>query len=231
MKRLSLDIEIAEQFDLRPGENLDKYGPFHITVAATVTFQGKSRLWYSQDATGRPAAQLTQQGAYELLRFLEQEQAAGSQIFAWNGLGFDFKWLGHHAEAPELASRVALKSYDPMFQFFNITGFPVALAKVAEGMGIRQRKTLHGSEAPALWAAGEHQTVMDYVVGDCRLTNQVVAAIERFGEVRWITARGTPSSKCMRGLKTVEAIIKDPPPDQSWMTDPPTKESFFEWLY
>lgn len=230
MRRLSFDIEIAEIFEPAPGEDLDRYGPFHITVAAAVDSLGASRLWYSEDPTGKPAPQLTQEGAYELLQYLDKEQSAGTQIFAWNGLGFDFKWLGHHAEAPKVASKVALRSYDPTFQFFNIAGFPVGLAKVAEGMGIHQKKTLHGSQAPVLWADGDYQTVMDYVVGDCELTNQVVAAIEQRGEVRWITGRGRPSSKYMRGLKTVEAVINDPPPDQSWMSDPPRKESFFGWL-
>jgi hypothetical protein len=52
------------------------------------------------------------------------------------------------ADDMALAARIALQTYDPMFQFLNRTGFPVGLTKVAQAMGISQIKILNGADAP-----------------------------------------------------------------------------------
>jgi hypothetical protein len=122
---------------------------------------------------------------------------SGFMLCAWNGLRFDLKWIGHQAGNMPLAARIALKSYDPMFQFFNVAGFYVGLAKVAEAMDIPQEKLMNSSDAPKEWGAGNHQKVMDYVVGDCQMTNLIVLAIQEAQMVQWVTARGTVSSKPM----------------------------------
>jgi hypothetical protein len=114
---------------------LEKYAPFHISVAATAVHGGEERLWLSKNSEGLPALNLTQ-------------QRAGFMVCGWNGLGFDLKWIGHQADDIPLAARVALKSYDPMLQFFNLAGFPVGLAKVANAMNIPQEKLMDGADAP-----------------------------------------------------------------------------------
>ena len=151
-------------------------------------------------------------------------------VCAWNGLSFDLKWIGHQAEDIPFAARIALKSFDPMFQFFNQAGFPVALGKVAEGMGISQEKLMDGADAPRQWRAGKHQEVMDYCLGDCQMTNLIICAIQKAKQVRWVTARGSISSKPMPRLKSVEEVIRDPEPDQSWMDTPMAKENFYKWI-
>ena len=109
-----------------------------------------------------------------------------------------------------IAARIALKSFDPMFQFFNQAGFPVALGKVAEGMGIPQEKLMDGAYAPMKWRAGYHQEVMDYCLGDCQRTNLIVCDIQKTQQVRWVTGKGHISSKPMPQLKSVEEVIRDP---------------------
>lgn len=156
-------------------------------------------------------------------------QTGVTRVCAWNGLGFDLKWIGHQADDMQLAARVAMKSYDPMFQFFNQRGFPVGLAKVAQAMGIQQEKLMDGADAPKEWQAGNHQQVMDYCLGDCQMTNLIVKAIQDEGCVRWITGKGSPSYESMPRLKQVEEVISDPPPDQSWMDTPIPKVKFYEW--
>ena len=141
MKLLSFDIEISDVFKLRKYEDMDKYAPFHISVAATAVHSGDERIWYSEEE-GRPALNLNQQRAHELLEYLDEMQKMGFMVCAWNGLSFDLKWIGHQAKDMAYAARIALKSYDPMFQFFNQAGFPVGLGKVAEGM-VSARET-HG---------------------------------------------------------------------------------------
>jgi len=230
MKLLSFDIEISDIFELDQHEDMENYAPFNISVAATTIYQGEERTWYSKGDNGTPALNLTPKRALQLLEYLDEMQKKGFMVCAWNGLGFDLKWIGHQANAMELAASVALNSYDPMFQFFNIAGFPVGLAKVAQAMGIEQGKSMDGADAPKEWQAGNYQKVMDYCVGDCQMTNLIVLAIQMAGEVRWITARGTVSAKPMPRLKPVKEVILDPEPDQSWMNSPIPKTKFYQWV-
>lgn len=230
MTLLSFDIEISDVFDLAPGEDLDDHAPFHISVASTVVHGGEERLWYCEDPTGRPTLAITGARARELLEYLDARQRSGAMVCAWNGLGFDLRWIGHAAGDMQLAARVALASYDPMFQFFTRRGFPIGLAKVAAGMGITQTKLMDGADAPKRWHEGRFQEVMDYVLGDSQMTNQVVAEIQRRKSVSWVTARGTVSSEPMPRLMTVAEAIRAPEPDVSWMDRPLPRSKFFNWI-
>ncbi len=230
MKLLSFDIEISDVFELGPREDLEKYAPFHISVAATAVMGGDEIVWFSDGPDGQPALNLTPQKAHELLEYLEKMQQEGYMVCAWNGLSFDLKWIGHQANDLALAARIALGSYDPMFQFFNQAGFPVGLAKVASAMGISQEKLMDGADAPKEWHAGNYQLVMDYCLGDCQMTNQIVEAICATAQVKWMTAKGYPSARPMPELKTVREIIASPGPDQSWMDTPIPKSKFYNWV-
>jgi hypothetical protein len=227
---LSFDIEIANVFELRPGDDLDRYGPFDISVAATGIDGEEEVIWLSSGPTGKPRRRLSRRRATELLNYLDERQRAGDMLCAWNGLGFDFKWLGHAARNPELAGVVALRSFDPMFQFFNQRGFPVGLAKVAEAMGIVQTKLMSGADAPRRWAAGDHEAVIEYVKGDVQMTTKVVRAIKDLGRVSWVTQRGTPCHETLPVLKPAIAVLDDPLPDQSWMSDPIPRTKFHSWI-
>ena len=113
MKLLSFDIEISGIFDLRPGEDLDKYSPFHTSIASTAVMNGEEILWYSTSDDGKPLLNITQEKARELLQYLSVMQDDGYMVCAWNGLKFDLQWIGYAADDMELAGKVALKSYDP----------------------------------------------------------------------------------------------------------------------
>jgi hypothetical protein len=230
MRLLSFDIEISDVFELGPGEDLDKYAPFDISVASTVVHGGEERLWYSTDADDTPSLAITAQRAGELLHYLDEMQQSGTMVCAWNGLGFDLRWIGHAAGDTDLAARVALASYDPMFQFFNQRGFPVGLAKVAAAMNIEQEKLMDGADAPKRWREGRYEEVMAYVLGDSQITNKIVAGILERKEVSWITAKGVARSEPMPRLKTVAEVIADPEPDQSWMDTPMPRSKFFGWI-
>jgi hypothetical protein len=88
-----------------------------------------------------------------------------------------------------------------MFQFFVQRGFPIALAAVAEGLGLVDKKLMAGADAPKQWALGNHQLVLDYVAGDCRITERVVARILELREIRWRTKKGTLSTEPMPTLR------------------------------
>lgn len=170
---------------------------------------------------------LTQRRAHEFLEYLDEMQQKKFMVCAWNGLSFDLKWLGHQAGDMALAARVALKSYDPMFQFFNLTGFPVSLAKVAQAMGIPQEKLMDGADAPKEWRTGNCKKVMDYCLGDCQMTSLIILAIQKARQIQWITGKGHISSKPMPRLKPVEEFIQDPEPDQSCMGTPVPRVKFY----
>ena len=68
------------------------------------------------------------------------------------------------------------------------------------------------------------------VLGDSRMTNQIVAAIIQRQGVLWVTRNGAVSKEPMPVLKTVEAVLQDPEPDQSWMSTPMPRAKFTHWL-
>ncbi len=224
------DIEIANEFEVEPGRDLDEYGPFDISVAATMIDGEEPMLWYSSAADGSVAPCLTRDDARKLLLYLERLQFEGYTLVAWNGLGFDMKWIGHAAGDLPRARSVALKLFDPMYQFYKAKGFPVGLAKVGEGLGIPLKKLLDGKDAPSRWNAGDHQVVFDYVKSDVLLTAEVARRIQSTGGVRWITRSGNMSRLAMSPLRTVSSCRKDRLPDQSWMDKPLPDSKFTEWL-
>ena len=48
--------------------------------------------------------------------------------------------------------------------------------------------------------------------------------------MRWVTRKGTVSREPMPELKPVEAVLRDPEPDQSWMDTPLKRSKFVDWL-
>lgn len=228
--RLSFDIEIADEIDLQPGDDLDRHGPFQIACVAAYSDRGALQHWYARDAAGVPQRALDAQGARAVLLHLREAQRSGTWVCAWNGLSFDLRWLGHASNDLPLAREIALELYDPMFQFFVQRGFPVGLASVADGLGIAEKKLMHGADAPKQWAQGNHQAVLDYVAGDCRITEQVIAGILARGGIPWRTKKGTVSFEPMPVLRRVRELLDAPLPDNSWMSEPLPRTKFTAWL-
>lgn len=153
-KYLGFDIETSEM------AQDDKIIP--ITVASTVTSDGEERAWFSDlsdpmfrgmigragetwDVGDRKVAPLMSKGsAKAMLDYMAEKQKQGYAIVAWNGASFDLKMIGHLADDVELAGRLALGMYDPMFQILSQKGFAIGLAAAAKGLGIEQKKTMEG---------------------------------------------------------------------------------------
>ncbi|MBN1344027.1 MAG: hypothetical protein JXQ73_15185 [Phycisphaerae bacterium] len=230
MKILSVDIEISNVFDLRPGEDIDKYAPFDVAIAATQIAGGEHRLWYSPGPNDRPLPNLDRQRAKELLQYLDRMQQEGYAVCAWNGLSFDLRWIARAADDVPTASRIARAMYDPMYQFYKLKGFPVSLAAVGEAMKTTTKKTMDAADAPREWRDGDYQRVCDYVLGDVRMTNEIVSAISRARAISWVTQRGRRSTVPLPRLRSVQECIRDPMPDQSWMDRPIPDKKFTGWL-
>ena len=116
-----------------------------------------------------------------------------------------------------------------MLQMLWQRGFPVALARAAEGLGLGLAKSMAGQDAPEAWARGEYGRVLEYVAGDVRMTIRVAEAIEGGGALRWVTRRGTVGREPFVRLLTVAESVALSPPDQAWMEDPIPPMRPVEW--
>lgn len=240
---IGFDIETSEQ------AQDDRVSP--ITVASTVTSDGEKRAWFSiagdpsfvgivgkqRDETWAPPTgkgnpdQLMSKGvALAMLQYMDDKRKNGYAVCAWNGAGFDLKMLGHIAEDLELAGRIAMDLYDPMFQILTVKGYPVGLSAVQKGLGISQEKSMAGKDAPDAWKNGEFQKVIGYVVGDSEITVQAVLAIAKAGGVNWTAKSGKPNSLRFDRFKTIAECLLEKDPDNSWMDKPIDRKQIVAWI-
>ena len=97
-------------------------------------------------------------------------------------------------------------------------------------MGISMSKLMSGAEAPKEWQRGNRQRVIEYVVGDCRITVLSVQAIAAKRRIRWKTRKGTLSELPIARLLPVREAMRLPDPDQSWMDSPIPRSRFTAWM-
>jgi hypothetical protein len=156
----------------------------------------------------------------------------GFTILTWNGLGFDFDILAEESAAAASCKECALGHVDMMFHIVCSLGYPVALEKGAQGMGLAGKPAgMTGIKAPKLWAEGRYQEVLDYVAQDVRTAMQIAQACERRRQFEWITRKGTKSKMPLpKGWLTVREALGLPEPDTSWMSNPLRRRDFTAWL-
>lgn len=158
--------------------------------------------------------------------------AEGYTWLTWNGLGFDLNVLAEEADAREQCQALAIQHVDMMFHVFCDRGFPVAMEKAAQALGIPGKPAgMSGVLAPQLWAQGRYQEVIDYVCQDVRMTLQIALACEKQKRFAWLTRRGTTSSiNLAEGWLTVQEARLLPEPDTSWMDRPIPRHEFTAWF-
>ncbi len=229
MKILSFDLETANI--LPAGADLHDYMPLDISVAATAIDGGEEKLWYSFDENGSPASKMSRKTAQELLNYLSKKQDEGYMVCGWNSLSFDFYCLAGASCMYTKCAEIAKKSYDPMYQFFNHFGFYIGLQAVADGMDLKFKKSLKGSDVPNLWQQGKYEDIFPYVIGDCTVLNEIVKQIIDTKWIVWKSKKGGYPSRCIGKLHTCEDVMARAMADQSWMTgDVPQKWSSTKWL-
>ena len=229
---LAFDIETAKPL---PDEVTDllSHRPLGIACAAAVDIEGQHEvLWHGRKA-GTFAAQMSRGEAQRLVHDLVGFVEGGYTLVTWNGVGFDFNILAEESGLPGECASLALAHIDLMFHIVCSRGFPLALDKVAQGMGLPGKPSgMSGSKAPTLWASGHQADVLGYVVGDCRTTFAVARATEQRGSIEWVTARGRHATIALpSGWLTVDQAMQLPLPDTSWMRTPLTRESFTDWIH
>ena len=229
---LAFDIETAK---ILPDGVTDLlvHRPLGICCAAALAADmDKAMTWYGSSESGQPAQQMSQPEVQALVRGLSSLVSDGYTLLTWNGLGFDFNVLAEESGLQEECELLALGHVDMMFHAVCVLGHFVSLQKAADGMGVKGKpEGISGARAPAMWAAGRHQDVLEYAVHDVRATLELAQACERRRELIWITRKGTPSRMVLPdGWLEVRQSNALPEPDTSWMSDPPRRQQFTEWI-
>ena len=229
---LAFDIETAKDV---PGEDFNwrPHRPLGISCAATLT-SGSSevRLWHGKTPDGAPAGRMTRADALSVVEYLCEMADDGFTILSWNGLGFDFDVLAEESAAAPSFKECALGHLDMMFHIVCSLGYPVALDKGAQGMGLPGKPAgMAGFKAPKMWAEGRHKEVLDYVTQDVRTAMQIAQTAEQRRRFEWITRKGTKSTLPLpKGWLTVREALALPEPDVSWMSNPMKRRDFMAWM-
>jgi hypothetical protein len=228
---LAFDIETAKLLPERVPDLLS-HRPLGIACAAAVDVdRQRETLWHGRDSGGF-AAQMAREEAQDLVHDLVRFVEDGYTLLTWNGLGFDFNVLAEESGLQSECEHLALAHVDMMFHVLCSRGFPLALDKVAQGMGLPGKPLgMSGSKAPALWASGHQRSVLDYVLGDCRATIAIAHAAEERRGIEWITMKGGRATMALpQGWLSVDQAMALPLPDTSWMQTPLSRESFTSWI-
>lgn len=229
---LAFDIETGKIIP-EPASNWQSHRPLGITcIASQAVGDEKPRVWFSQDAKGHPASQMTREDIAAFVRHLGEAVQDGFMPLSWNGLAFDLDILAEESGLVTECKKLALGHVDMMFHVFCDRGYPVALDCAASGLGLPGKMAgVDGSLAPSLWAKGQYDTVLEYVSQDVRTTQAVAQESERRKRFLWRTKKGSVSSMPLpNGWLSVEDAQRLPLPDTSWMDAPIPRSTFTAWL-
>ena len=229
---VAFDLETARVLP-EEVDDLLAFRPLGITCAVAIASDSPDPLvWHGRGEAGRPAAQMSKDEAAAVVEALESFVARGYTLVTWNGMGFDFPVLSDESGLLDRCARLATQHADMLFHVLCSQGHFIGLQKAAEGMGLPGKAGgMSGSEAPVLWAAGQHAKVLEYCVQDVRLTLAIAEAASRSKSLSWRTQRGTVRRMPLpRGWLPVSAARLLPLPDTSWMSDPPSRDRAFRWI-
>jgi len=231
-KYLAFDIETAKDV---PGAdfNWKPFRPLGICCAAVLPCGTQEpTVWYGANADGTPAKQMSPSEVQKMVNQLVDLASRGYTLVTWNGLGFDFDVLAEESSSVEECRNLAVNHVDMMFHVYCDRGFPVALDKAAEALGIPGKPAgMSGMLAPRLWAQDRYQEVIDYVAQDVRMALKVAETCEKMRSFRWKTRKGQISSMNLRrGWLTVKDALRLPAPDTSWMDNPIPRSHFTQWM-
>jgi len=59
---------------------------------------------------------------------------------------------------------------------------------------------------------------------------KLAETVQRKRTLSWLSNRGTPQSIAVKQLLPVTACFDIPEPDVSWMSNPPTRRRFVDWI-
>ena len=232
MKLISFDLEIAKLLPAQV-DNLFNHAPLGISCAAVA--HDEVKFWH-----GHP--QLSREDNQKLVQDLMAYTADGYTFVTWNGCGFDFRVLAQESGMVEECGELALNHVDLMLLVTFKKGWFLGLDKALKGANIAGKvheltlkngemlSEMSGALAPKLWADGETDAVLTYLRGDVEQTLALAENVTETRKIRWTSGRGKPQSVAVPRLLTVRECFDIREPDTSWMSNPPQREDFVEWI-
>ena len=235
MRFAAFDLETAK---ILPPDatDLKQHGPLGITCAAVALSDAEEvKLW-----TGHP--QLTRDECRTLVARLQELDADGYTLVTWNGTSFDFFVLGQESGMVGECGDLALNHIDLMVVITFSKGYYLALDKALAGARLDGKRkkvilkdgsVLHdmsGAQAPALWKAGEDDAVVAYLKDDVTKLLALAEFVDKTKTIRWNSSRGKPQSVRVGNDYRVAECFRIPTPDTSWMSNPPLRSDFVDWI-
>jgi len=186
--------------------------------------------------------QMTREDCQMLVRELQGLIDQGYSIVTWNGSSFDFPVLAEESGMYTECVDLAANHIDLMLIVTFTKGWFLSLQKALDGARLSGKvktvslsngtvlKDMDGSKAPELWSQGEHEAVLTYLQGDVEQLIKLAEVVQRDGAIRWTANSGKPQSIMIDRLLTVNECLNIPEPDVSWMTNPPSRQQFVQWM-
>ncbi|MYH71336.1 MAG: hypothetical protein F4153_01955 [Acidimicrobiia bacterium] len=229
----AFDLETRELIDNKR-HGLEK-GALGVTcIGLMLTGQHTAEMWYGNEPNEQIASQMSRDQLSKFVDRLKSLADDGFTIATWNGLSFDFRVLAAESGRYEDCRALALRHVDMMFNIFCEKGWPVGIAQVASGMGLRGKtQGMDGLEAVRIWNEEPHrrQEVIHYAANDVHLTLELAELVSKQKVLRWSSLRGNPQQLSLpRGWLTCELADQLPEPDNSWMDDPLERSDFTDWF-
>jgi hypothetical protein len=235
MKFASFDLEIAKVIE-DDTPDWRSMTPLGITCAAVaLTDKDDPLYWY-----GKP--KMTKEECCDLVTALQRLAADGYALLTWNGSSFDFAVLAEESGMYKECAELNAKHIDMMMIVTFTKGYFLGLQKALIGAGLSGKlkhvtlndgtplTEMNGALAPKLWAQGEYDAVLAYLRDDVMQPLRLAEIIEREKMIRWTSNAGKPQCVVVPKLLTVEECFSIPEPDTSWMTSPPKRKQFIEWM-
>jgi len=237
MKLLSYDIEI---FDNLPEGEVDLH-TIRPSVAATCTNEETVGFFFSpknEDGSGAPMSVDT---AKNLVWDMWAAAQSGYAVWGWNIVNFDLHLLACYTSLVEECAHLALNSIDGMLLVTFRKGYYLGLDAALIGAGVAGKQhevtlndgtvitDMSGAKAPEMWRNGEYSAVMDYLRGDVVQPLKLGEVLLSSNQLKWTSKSGKPQGVFTK-MELVKDLFKLPVPDTSWMTDPPTRRKFIDWM-
>jgi hypothetical protein len=216
--------------------DLRAIAPLGISCAA-LAYSDRSEvtLWHGVPEVNRETS-------VQIVAALQQALREGYTLLTWNGCHFDLQILAQASGMVEACSDVALSHVDLMVVVTFTKGYYLSLEKALQGADVSGKITrvtlasgasmdqMSGALAPQLWARGEHQAVLDYLQGDVNQLLALAKVIEKRKALQWKSNSGRPQAVRLTKFPSVRECFGIPAPDVSWMSNPPTRRQFVDWM-
>lgn len=223
-KWAAFDLEIVKQIP----DGLDDWwsiAPLGISCAAVALSDSPHCfIWHRDNELGM-------QGSRALVAGLLALVDDGYTLVGFNSLGFDFRVLALESGLIDECQYLAMGHIDLFFHLFCRLGYGPGLDRLAKGMGLTGKpEGIDGAKAPELWAEGKRQEVIDYCVGDARMTLSIAHRALDLGGVQWTSKSGNPVIVDFERWDTAVDALQRPEPDTAWMDTPWQRSKFTGWL-